>query len=119
MPTATASTTYTTTSSMTATDSTIWAKRVLSSPRSSMIREITGMLVTAIASAKTSSRAVRLWAVPSYRLKSIAVNAATPATNGSSSPIEAIHPTTRADDRLIRPRICVPAVNMRSRSPSW
>jgi hypothetical protein len=30
-----------------------------------MIREITGMLVTAIAMANTSRSAVRLWAVPS------------------------------------------------------
>src|SRR5438034_11527832 len=42
-------TAYSSTSSSTAADSTIRAKGVLRIPRSSMMREITGMLVTAIA----------------------------------------------------------------------
>ena len=84
-----------------------------------MIREITGMLVTAIAIAKTSRSAVRFCAVPSKRVKSIAVNAITPTMNGTTSPATATVLTTRVDDRLMSPRICVPAVNMRSRRPSW
>ena len=57
-PMATASTTYSTMSSITATVSTMRANRVCSSPRSSMIREITGMLVTAMAIENTSANAV-------------------------------------------------------------
>ena len=84
-----------------------------------MIREITGMLVTAIAIANTSSSAVRFCAVPSKRVKSMAVKAATPTRNGTTRPATATEATTRVDDRLMSPRICVPAVNMRSRRPSW
>ena len=45
-------------SSITATVSTMRANRVCSSPKSSMIREITGMLVTAMAIENTSASAV-------------------------------------------------------------
>ncbi len=83
-----------------------------------MIREITGMLVTAIAIANTSRSAVRFCAVPSKRVKSMAVNARTPTRNGTTRPATATEDTTRVDDRLMSPRICVPAVNMSSRRPS-
>ena len=56
--------TYTATSSSTATDSTTLENRVPRRFRSAMIREITGMLVTAIASAKTSAKATRSLALP-------------------------------------------------------
>src|SRR6266568_1338544 len=51
-------------SSMTAAESTMRAKRVDSRARSCMIREMTGMLVTATAIPKTSTRAARLPAEP-------------------------------------------------------
>ena len=63
-PTATARTTYSTMSSITATESTMRANRVPSKPMSCMIREITGMLVTAMAIPKTRTSAVRFPAVP-------------------------------------------------------
>ena len=59
-PRAMARTTYTTVSSTTATASTTRAKLVCRMPRSNMMREITGMLVTAMASAKTRTSAASL-----------------------------------------------------------
>jgi hypothetical protein len=43
------------------------AKRVPRMPKLAMIRAMTGMLVTAMASAKTSRNAVGLWAGPKKR----------------------------------------------------
>ena len=92
-PIATARTTYSTMSSITATDSTMREKRVPSRPTSCMIREITGMLVTATAIPNTRVSAALLPAVPMKLLTPSTATRPSPAANGSTRPKDAISPT--------------------------
>ncbi len=82
-------------SSMTATDSTMREKRVPSRPVSCMIREITGMLVTATAIPNTRISAAELPAVPMKLLAPSTATSPSPAANGSTRPNDAIRPTVR------------------------
>ena len=106
-------------SSITATPSTIRAKGVSMIPRSNMIREITGMLVTAIASPNTSRSAVSFWATPSRLEESMTRNSSRPATKGSTTPTTVTSPTTRVSPRRKTERISAPEANISSSRPIW
>ena len=107
-------------SSSTATDSTTRANRVPSRFRSAMIREITGMLVTAMASAKTSAKATRSSAPPMKRLAPSQLStSARPARKGSTLPMREMAATGRPSARDMIERSCVPEQYIRRMRPSW
>jgi hypothetical protein len=83
-------------SSATADPSTIRENLVPIRPRSSMIREITGMLVTAKAAANTITSDVRFCAVPSRESRSNVRPAAMPTANGTTVAASVMIPAVRA-----------------------
>jgi hypothetical protein len=88
-------------------------------PRSVMIREITGMLVTAIARAKTSTKAVRLPAGPRKRSVSYSLRNPRPARNGTTLPSAAIPAVALPSRRERIERSSAPEQYISSSSPSW
>jgi hypothetical protein len=83
-----------------------------------MIREITGMLVMAIAIANTRKKDPREPAVPSHRRRSSTASAPRPARNGSAIPATLTDRIVRRSPRRRADRISEPAENMSSRRPS-
>jgi hypothetical protein len=108
-----------TTSSRTATDSTTRANRLPRMPRSAMIREMTGMLVTAMARAKTSPKENRSSAGPRKRPVSYRPRNASPARNGMTLPTTAIPRTGLRSSRERRARSSVPEQYISRSRPNW
>ena len=88
-------------------------------PRSSMMREITGMLVMAIAMPNAITNAASVDADPRSVWKCSVHTATRPAAKGTAIPTRLIHATACRSERWNNPRISAPALNMRSNSPSW
>ena len=84
-----------------------------------MIREITGMLVTATARPNTSVSAVWLPRRSGEPVGSRVMNTSRPARKGTVTPRTVTSPTTRASSGRNAVRISAPEQNIRSRSPSW
>ncbi len=84
-----------------------------------MMREMTGMLVTAMARLNTSNSAGRLWAAPSRGAESTNLKSTAPATNGHTKPVTVTKPTTRLSPRRNTVRISAPEQNISRNSPSW
>ena len=97
---------------------TMLENRVPIRPRSSMIREITGMLVHASAAAKTITSAVWSLALPSSASRSSASAAAMPAVSGITVLVAVMMPAVLTSAPLGATRSSTPATNIRRISPS-
>jgi len=84
-----------------------------------MIREMTGMLVTAMARAKISPKENRSPAGPRKRLVSYRPRNASPARNGTTFPTTAIPRMGLRSPRDSRARSSVPEQYISRSRPSW
>ena len=104
---------------MSATVRTMRANAVRIKPRSTRIREITGMLVTAIPHENTMSSDVWFAAEPIKPPGLSTSKKAAPAANGMRLPISAISDVVRPSPRRRWDRRVAPAQYIRSNCPSW
>ena len=118
-PSDTARITYKTMSSATATPSTTRANGVSRMPRSCMILEITGMLVTAMAIAKMSRNEAALACGPHEDRKSRTCSSPSPARKGRTVPVLNTQPTVLFSPRRWPDRIWAPEQNSNKSRPSW
>ena len=84
-----------------------------------MIREMTGMLVTAMAKANTRVKLNWSPAGPRKRLVSYTATKASPARNGTTLPATAMPSTLRRSARPSSDRSSAPEQNISSSRPSW
>ncbi len=88
-------------------------------PRSCMIFEITGMLVTAMAIAKMSRNEAALACGPHEDRRSRTCSSPSPAKKGRTVPVVKIQPTVLFSPRLWVALICAPEQNSNNSRPSW